>query len=212
MMRTMDRISSQLARWWRPLAAATIGIALLGAAVAEARISSGRLAATLRLLAAAALILAAALAVIVALRPSAADDAEQPGRGEADATDVDEEAAMALVEVAHERDVSIARVSEAEDRARLAGDRLATLAPLEQRLQIAERRALDAERRLDEIDERVDAASNDAASNDAASNDDASTDDADADPEPSAAARRATELRASLARAAARKKPSGGGR
>jgi hypothetical protein len=206
MMRTMDRISSQLARWWRPLAAATIGIALLGAAVAEARISSGRLAATLRLLAAAALILAAALAVIVALRPSA-DDAEQPGRGEADATDVDEEAAMALVEVAHERDVSIARVSEAEDRARLAGDRLATLAPLEQRLQIAERRALDAERRLDEIDERVDAASNDAASNDAATND-----DADADPEPSAAARRATELRASLARAAARKKPSSGGR
>jgi hypothetical protein len=60
-----------------------------------------------------------------------------------------------LFEVAHERDVSMARAAEAEERARLARDRLESLGSLEQRVEVAERRALDAERRLEEISERV---------------------------------------------------------
>ena len=69
-----------------------------------------------------------------------------------------DDAAMALVEVAHERDVSIARASEAEERERLIRDRLASLAPLERRVEDAERRVRDAERRLDEISARIEAA------------------------------------------------------
>ncbi|HVF08813.1 MAG TPA: hypothetical protein VNC60_09570, partial [Actinomycetota bacterium] len=60
-----------------------------------------------------------------------------------------------LLETMHERDVSIARAAEAEEHARLADERLQTLAALERRVHIAERRALDAERRLDEISEQV---------------------------------------------------------
>jgi len=52
---------------------------------------------------------------------------------------------LALSEAEHERDVSIARAAEATERERLARERLATLAPLEARLEIAERRALDAQ-------------------------------------------------------------------
>jgi hypothetical protein len=199
--------------------------------VAGAGGSAARLASTLQVLAVVALILASALAVTTALvlRPAGAlDDAT----GAADVADptlgdgtTDDEAAVALAEVAHERDVSMARASDAEDRARLAGDRLASLAPLEQRVEVAERRALDAERRLDEIDERVIAATIDDAGDPvggaAASNGDPASANGDAEPEepagpgpgegatsePTAAARQAAELRARLARTAARKKP-----
>ena len=112
---------------------------------------------TLQVLAIVALILAAALAVMTRgegpPRRSGrrrARRSPRPERGE--------ETAVALAEVAHERDVSMARASDAEERARLADDRLASLGPLEQRVEVAERRALDAERRLDEIDDRVGAA------------------------------------------------------
>jgi hypothetical protein len=204
-----------------------------GVLVAGAGASAARLASTLQVLAVVALILAAALAVTTALALQPADDravalVEPSGDGSRD-----DETAMALAEVAHERDVSMARASEAEERARLAGDRLASLAPLERRVEVAERRALDAERRLDEIDERVDAATNGDAS--AATNGDASAasngdapaasngepagsngETAAEEPavsgpggsgEAPAAARQAAELRARLARTAARKKP-----
>jgi hypothetical protein len=64
-----------------------------------------------------------------------------------------------LQEVAHERDVSIARAIEAEEHERLTQERLDTLRPLGARVEAAERRALDAERRLEEIAERVRATS-----------------------------------------------------
>jgi len=213
MMRAMEW--SQLARWWRPIVAATIGLVLFAAA---AFTSAARLASTLQVLAVVTLILAAALAATtaLALRPAhdlAAAPDEPSGHERSD-----EETGVALAEVAHERDVSMARASDAEERARLAGDRLASLAPLERRVEIAERRALDAERRLDEIDERVGAATiGDAQASDGDS--EVSTGDhgpeesaapgsgQGASGEPSAAARQAAELRARLARTAARKKP-----
>ena len=160
----MEELRSQLARWWRPLVAVTVGLALFGAAaLASAQQddeAASRLGATtareLQVLAIVALILAAAMAVTTALKPRPADqvadvpdETRDPSRGET---------AVALAEVAHERDVSMARASDAEERARLADDRLASLGPLEQRVEVAERRALDAERRLDEIEERVGAA------------------------------------------------------
>ena len=213
---------SQLARWWRPIIAATVGLVLFAAA---AFTSAARVASTLQVLAIVALILATALAATtgLALRPAEELPAspDEPSGHERS----DEETGVALAEVAHERDVSMARASDAEERARLAGDRLASLAPLERRVEIAERRALDAERRLDEIDERVGAATIDDAQ--APDGDSAGSSGNSVDSngyrgpeEPAAhelgrsatsdltrAARQAAELRARLARTAARKKP-----
>lgn len=193
----MDDLRSQLALWWRPLVAVTVGLALFGAvALASGQQDDAvvsRLEATTLVLAIVALILAAVLAVTTAkkLRPAdqvtdAPDTTGDPSRGG--------ETAVALAEVAHERDVSMARASDAEERARLADERLASLGPLEQRVEVAERRALDAERRLDEIDDRLGAATTDEPS--------------DAPSEPTAAARQTAELRARLARTAARKRPT----
>ena len=172
--------------------------------VAGAGESAARLATTLQVLAIVSLILAAALAVMTGLTHRPAEQVDDvPADADADAdVDVDPspgaETAVALAEVAAERDVSMARASVAEERARLADDRLASFGPLEQRVEVAERRALDAERRLDEIDDRVGAAVTD--------------EPPDAPSEPTAAARQAAELRARLARTAARKKPTGGDR
>jgi predicted outer membrane lipoprotein len=177
--------------------------------VAGAGASAARLASTLQVLAIVALILAAALAVTTALALEPGDDLARGAGGPSVDVSSDEETAMALAEVAHERDVSMARASDAEERARLAGERLASLAPLERRVEVAERRALDAERRLDEIDERVDATAN---GDPAGSNGESPAEEPTAPApgnagEPSAAARQAAELRARLARTAARKKP-----
>jgi hypothetical protein len=126
-----------------------------------------------------------------------------------------EDVGMALVEVAHERDVSIARASEAEERERLIRDRLASLAPLERRVEDAERRVRDAERRLDEIGERIDAATR----GETAPAVDASPEPADHDDaEPRSSeptddvARQAADLRDRLARTAARKRAARDGR
>lgn len=97
-----------------------------------------------------------------------------------------------LLETAHERDVSIARAAEAEEHARLADERLHAFAALERRVRIAERRALDAERRLDEISEQVYAA--------ASAADDAAPEEPPGEGGPGA------ELRARLSRAAARRR------
>jgi hypothetical protein len=97
-----------------------------------------------------------------------------------------------LLETAHERDVSIARAAEAEEHARLADERVQTFAALERRVRIAERRALDAERRLAEISEQVYAAAS-------------ATDDA-APEEPPGEGGPAADLRARLSRAAARRR------
>jgi predicted outer membrane lipoprotein len=177
--------------------------------VAGAGASAARLASTLQVLAIVALILAAALAVTTALALEPGDDLARGAGGPSVDVSSDEETAMALAEVAHERDVSMARASDAEERARLAGERLASLAPLERRVEVAERRALDAERRLDEIDERVDATAN---GDPAGSNGESPAEEPTAPApgnagESSAAARQAAELRARLARTAARKKP-----
>ena len=59
-----------------------------------------------------------------------------------------DDADMALIEIAHERDVSIGSGIRGRGRERLVRDRLASLGPLEQRVEIAERRVRDAERRL----------------------------------------------------------------
>jgi hypothetical protein len=204
---------SQLARWWRPIVAATVGLVLFAAA---AFTSAARSASTLQVLAIVALFLAAALAATtaVALRP-AGDLAAAPDESSGHERS-DEEIGVAMAEVAHERDVSMARASDAEERARLAGDRLASLAPLERRVEIAERRALDAERRLDEIDERVGAATIGDAQAPIGDSEVSNGDHGPEEPaapgqgasgEPSAAARQAAELRARLARTAARKKP-----
>ncbi len=58
---------------------------------------------------------------------------------------------LAIAELEHERDMAIARADEAEERERVAQERLRELVPLVARIEAAERRALDAERRLDEI-------------------------------------------------------------
>jgi hypothetical protein len=186
--------------------------------IAGAGDSAARLASTLQVLAIVSLILAAALAVTTAQVRHPTDDIAAASSEPGGHVTGDEESAVALAEVAHERDVSMARATEAEERVRLADDRLASLAPLEQRVEIAERRARDAERRLDEIDERVDAAAPDdemeAVGDPVSSNGDPSLDGSTgSDPregatsEPTAAARQAAELRARLARTAARKKP-----
>jgi hypothetical protein len=165
--------------------------------VAGAGESAARLATTLQVLAIVSLILAAALAVMTGLTHRPADQvADMPDDIGLD-PGPDGDTALALAEVAAERDVSMARASDAEERARLADDRLASLGPLEQRVEVAERRALDAERRLDEIDDRVGAAA---------------TDEPPVAPSEPTAARQAAELRARLARTAARKKPTGGDR
>ncbi len=104
---------------------------------------------------------------------------------------------LALSEVEHERDVSIARAAEATERERLARERLAALAPLEARVEVAERRALDAERRLDELTERL-----------TGSGAAVSEEGSDGSTAGSAPSGRAAELRARLARSAERKRPS----
>lgn len=126
-----------------------------------------------------------------------------------------DDADMALVEIAHERDVSIARASEAEERERLVRDRLASLGPLEQRVEIAERRVRDAERRLDEIGERIAAATQQETTPSHEETPEPPNQDA---PEASSsdasdgAARQAADLRERLARTAARKRAARGGR
>ncbi|MGZ8580257.1 MAG: hypothetical protein ACXWW9_03135 [Actinomycetota bacterium] len=139
--------------------------------------------------------------------------------GESPDDQLDDQTTIALVEVAHERDVSIARASEAEERERLARDRLASLAPLERRVEIAERRVRDAERRLDEISERVTAAPRAATEPATGATREPETeptahDGSDAPPsDPSdAASRQAADLRERLARTAARKRPPKGDR
>ena len=120
------------------------------------------------------------------------------GRPEADVSTSERELQAALVETAHERDVSIARASEAEARERLAHERLGSLASLEHRVEVAERRALDAERRLEEISERVNGPSEPPDAPDTST-------DAEGSPTPSLAGP-TSELRARLTRAAARKR------
>jgi hypothetical protein len=115
------------------------------------------------------------------------------GRRGTDPSDLE----LALMEAVHERDVSIARAAEAEARERLVRDRLESLVPLEHRVEVAERRALDAERRLDEVIERV------------GDPQQAGVQDPNPDPDPGDdAARHAAELRARLTRSAERKKPA----
>jgi hypothetical protein len=111
-------------------------------------------------------------------RPAASPDARPTPVHEA-------ELRAALLETAHERDVSIARASEAEEHARLADERLQALAALERRVHVAERRALDAERRLDEISEQI-----------------YSAPDESSDDEPAGESGPTAELRARLTRAA----------
>ena len=106
---------------------------------------------------------------------------------------------LALSEVEHERDVSIARAADAAERERLARERLAALAPLEARVEVAERRALDAERRLDELTERLTGGPDGAAAAGEGSN------GSSAGPEGTPG--RAAELRARLTRSAERKRP-----
>ncbi len=124
---------------------------------------------------------------------AAGDAAERPG---ADPSSSDQDLQAALVETAHERDVSIARASQAEARELLARERLRSLASLEHRVKVAERRALDAERRLEEINERVNGPSEPS---------DASTDTEGVPPATPVGP--GAELRARLTRAAARKHP-----
>ncbi len=143
--------------------------------------------------------------------PDAPVDAPPPVTPAGSVDEVD----LALVEVAHERDVSIARASEAEERERLIRDRLASLAPLERRVEDAERRVRDAERRLDEIGARIEAATR----GEIAPALDASPEPAgqdDAEPHSSEptddVARQAADLRDRLARTAARKRAARDGR
>ncbi|MGH2539218.1 MAG: hypothetical protein ACRDGK_01705 [Actinomycetota bacterium] len=130
----------------------------------------------------------------------------------------DERRDLAVAELERERDMAIARADEAEERERIAQDRLRELAPLEARIEVAERRALDAERRLDEITSRVAAASgrDDRAGSDPADDpsehvpagDDLAGDDS-GDREAESVPPQVAELRARLARSAPRKKPGG---
>jgi hypothetical protein len=120
-------------------------------------------------------------------------------------TDPAQDRDLALSEAEHERDVSIARATEASERERLARERLATLAPLEARVETAERRALDAERRLDALTERV--ADRRAGSDDLESPEqvpDRTTGVERSEP----TSGRAAQLRARLARSSARKRPT----
>lgn len=114
-----------------------------------------------------------------------------------------------IAEIERERDVAIARARDAEERERLTRDRLRDLASLEARLEVAERRALDAERRLEEISAQVAAATATEASEPAGGLGTRSDGGPEDDPEePDAAARQTADLRARLARTAARKKPT----
>ncbi len=120
-----------------------------------------------------------------------ADAAERSGAG---IRASDKELQAALVETEHERDVSIARASQAEERELLARERLGSLASLEHRVEVAERRALDAERRLEEISERVNGPGGGSDASNAAT-----------DAKGSGPAGPSADLRARLTRAATRK-------
>ncbi|MGZ8630214.1 MAG: hypothetical protein ACXWZF_04510 [Actinomycetota bacterium] len=109
-----------------------------------------------------------------------------------------------IAEIERERDAAIARADDAEERERLALDRLRALAPLEARIEAAERRALDAERRLDEITAQV----SPVAEEPPAQPEPPGSSEPQHTEEPDAAARQAADLRARLARTAARKKPT----
>jgi hypothetical protein len=159
---------------------------------------AARLATALRVLAGLSFVAAVVLALATARRRRLPPDPDAAG-DVASADPGDER--FAMMEVAHERDVSIARATEAEDRERLARDRLAALLPLEQRLEVAERRALDAERRLEEITERL-AAERDEEDDPVGGG---GAEGGAADPS-EAAARRAAELRARLGRGGTEKK------
>ena len=124
------------------------------------------------------------------------------GQGETSTSSEGADLRAALIETAHERDVSIARASEAEERERLARDRLASLASLEHRVEVAERRALDAERRLEEISDRVNAP---AKLEETVGSPEEAVEPPEGAVEPPEGA--AAELRARLSRAAARKRP-----
>ena len=99
-----------------------------------------------------------------------------------------------LAEAERERDAADARAQAAETRARELG-------ALGDRVEVAERRALDAERRLQELSEQVQAGR-------------PGTEAVEVPLEPvdqtEVAPPAATDLRARLARTAARKKPGGG--
>jgi hypothetical protein len=157
---------------------------------------AARLATALRVLAGLSFVAAVVLAFATARRRRLSPDPAPAG--DLAPADPDDER-FAMMEVAHERDVSIARATEAEDRERLARDRLAVLLPLEQRLEVAERRALDAERRLEEITERLAAEPGEEEPAGGGPQGGA------ADPS-EAAARRAAELRARLGRGGIEKK------
>ncbi|MDH5224081.1 MAG: hypothetical protein OEW46_04835 [Actinomycetota bacterium] len=188
--------------------------------VAGAGAEAERLASTLRVLAIAAFLAAVALAIATA-RARRMPAAERPKDEIETELELDRDEGhdpqMAIVEVAHERDVSIARASEAEAREQLARERLDALLPLEQRVEIAERRALDAERRLEEIAERVEAASSDPSGNESTGDELEAADTGDegtparrASDSADAVGRQAAELRERLRRSAARKKPGAG--
>ena len=99
-----------------------------------------------------------------------------------------------VAEAERERDAAEARAQAAETRAQELG-------ALDDRVQVAERRALDAERRLQELSEQVQASR-------------PGTDTSEEPLEPvgstETAPPAANDLRARLARTAARKKPGGG--
>jgi hypothetical protein len=143
------------------------------------------------------LAVAAAAAAAARTRTRADDDRGQDAG-------IDPDARIALSEAEHERDVSIARATQAEERERLALERLASLAPLERRVEIAERRALDAERRLDEIDERTADRSVGSGVADVLGREEGVRRGSDLT-DPSSG--RVAQLRARLARSAARKRP-----
>ena len=98
-----------------------------------------------------------------------------------------------LAEAERERDAADARAQAAETRAQ-------ELEALGDRVEVAERRALDAERRLQELSEQVHAGRPGTEVSEAPLEPVGSTETAPA----------ATDLRARLARTAARKKPGGG--
>jgi len=99
-----------------------------------------------------------------------------------------------VAEAERERDAAEARAQAAETRARELG-------ALGDRVEVAERRALDAERRLQELSEQVQASRPGTQTPEAPLG---SVDPIEMDPAPT------NDLRARLARTAARKKPGGG--
>jgi hypothetical protein len=127
------------------------------------------------------------------------------GQGEESPSSEGADLRAALIETAHERDVSIARATEAEERERLTRDRLASLAPLEHRVEVAERRALDAERRLEEISDRVNLPEKPNELEETVEPPERAIEPPEGAVEPPEGA--TAELRARLSRAAARKRP-----